>query len=100
LTVGSNTYRQPIQLKLDPRVKTALADLTIQFKLSKAIDDALRTLDAARAGASPERLQGIQSAAGKLAGLLATLQQADVRPTNSTETAVAAALAQLAGVLK
>ncbi len=100
LTAGGKTYTQPIQLKLDPRVRTPLADLTIQFKLSKAVDDALRSLEAARAGATPERLQAIQAAAGPLGGLLATLQQADVRPTTATEAAVAAALARVAEVLK
>jgi hypothetical protein len=100
LTVDGRTYRQPIQLKLDPRVRTATVDLTLQFKLSKAVDEALRALDAARTGASPERLQAIQGAAGPLGGLLATLQGADVRPTTATEAAVAAALARVAEVLK
>jgi photosystem II stability/assembly factor-like uncharacterized protein len=100
LTVDGNTYRQPIQLKLDPRVRTPLAELTMQFKLSKAVDDALRALEAARTGASPERLQAIQQAAAPLAGLLATMQGADVRPTTATEAAVTAALARVAEVLK
>jgi photosystem II stability/assembly factor-like uncharacterized protein len=100
LNVGGSTYRQPIQLRLDPRVRTPLADLTVQFKLSKAVDDALRSLEAARAGASPERLQAIQAAAGPLTGLLATMQGADARPTTATEAAVAAALARVAEVLK
>ena len=99
LTVDGRTYRQPIQLKLDPRVRTPLADLTIQFKLSKAIDDALRALEAARTGASPERLQAIQGAAAPLGSLLATLQGADARPTTATEAAVAAALERVAAVL-
>ena len=100
LTVGARTYRQPIQLKLDPRVRTPLADLTIQFKLSKAVDDALRALEAARTGASPERQQAIQQAAAPLAGLLATIQGADTRPTTATEAAVTAALERVASVLK
>jgi len=100
LTVGNRTYRQPLQVKLDPRVRTPLAELTVQFKLSKAVDDALRALDAARIGASPERMQAIQTTAGLLDGLLDTLQQADVRPTAATEAAVAAALARVAEVLK
>lgn len=100
LTVGDRTYRQPIQLKLDPRVRTPLADLTVQFKLSKAVDDALRSLEAARTGASPERLQAIQQAAAPLAGLLSTMQGADARPTTATEAAVTAALARVSEVLK
>jgi hypothetical protein len=100
LTVGKETFRQPVQLKLDPRVRTPLADLTLQFKLSKAVDDALRSLEAARTGASPEKLQAIQAAADPLGGLLATLQDADARPTAATEAAVTAALARVADVLK
>jgi hypothetical protein len=100
LTVGKETYLQPIQVKLDPRVRTSIADLTLQFKLSKAVDDALRTLAAARTGASPERLQVIQAAAAPLPGLLSTLQNADARPTTATEAAVAAALGRVADIIK
>ena len=99
LTVGSRTERQPVQVKLDPRVRTSVVDLTLQFKLSKAIDDALRALATARAGASPERLTAINAAAAPLGGLLATLQGADARPTAATEAAVAAALARVADVM-
>jgi len=99
LTAGGQTYRQPVQVRLDPRVRTPIADLTLQFTLSKAVDDALRALDAARAGATPDRLAAINAAAGPLGGLLATLQQADARPTTATEAAVAAALARVAEVL-
>jgi hypothetical protein len=60
----------------------------------------VRALEAARTGASPERLQAIQQAAGPLAGLLATMQGADARPTTATEAAVTAALARVAEVLK
>jgi len=99
LTVGGETSRQPVQVRLDPRVRTPIADLTLQFKLSKAVDDALRKIEAARSGASAERLQALNAAASPLAGLLATLQQADARPTTATEAAVAAALARVADAM-
>ncbi len=99
LTVGGETFRQPVQVRLDPRVRTPIADLTVQFKLSKAIDDALSKIEAARSGASAERLQALDAAAGPLGGLLATLQQADARPTTATEASVAAALERVAQVI-
>ena len=99
LTVGGETSRQPVQVRLDPRVRTPIADLTLQFKLSKAVDDALRKIEAARSSASAERLQALNAAAAPLAGLLATLQGADARPTTATEAAVTAALERVAAVL-
>ncbi|MGI8772699.1 MAG: glycoside hydrolase [Acidobacteriaceae bacterium] len=35
LTVGKQTYTQPLVVRMDPRVKTSLADLGAQFDLSK-----------------------------------------------------------------
>ncbi|NQW04185.1 MAG: glycoside hydrolase [Acidobacteria bacterium] len=99
LTAGGRTYRQPIQVKLDPRVQTPIADLSLQFKLSMAIDVALRQLAAAREGATAERAAAIAAAYRPLPGLLADLQRADVRPTVATEAAVAAALAEVSRTL-
>ncbi len=39
LTVGSKTYTQPLAVKIDPRVKTSVADLQKQFDLSKQLYD-------------------------------------------------------------
>ncbi len=39
LTVGGKKYEQPLNLVMDPRVKTPIADLTEQFKLSKQLYD-------------------------------------------------------------
>ncbi len=88
LIVGGRTYRQPILVRLDPRVKTPIADLALQFTLSKAIDDLMRRLMAARAGATAEQLADIQRVYAPLPGLLATLQGADARPTAATEAEV------------
>lgn len=93
LTVNGQTYRQPIQVKLDPRVQTSTADLTLQFTLSKAINDALTQLAEARSSATGERAAALSAAYRPLPGLLSTLQNADVRPTAATEAAVAEALA-------
>jgi hypothetical protein len=39
LTIGGKSYRQPLSLLMDPRVKTSNADLAGQFKLSKQLYD-------------------------------------------------------------
>ncbi|MEA2204746.1 MAG: hypothetical protein QOE77_1522 [Blastocatellia bacterium] len=39
LTVNGKSYQQPLTIRMDPRVKTATADLAEQFKLSKEVYD-------------------------------------------------------------
>ena len=39
LTVGGKSYPQPLTIAMDPRVRTANADLTEQFKLAKQLYD-------------------------------------------------------------
>lgn len=39
LTVGGKSHEQPLTLMMDPRVKTSLADLAEQFRLSKQLYD-------------------------------------------------------------
>ena len=39
LTVNGKSYRQPLTLKMDPRVKASQADLAEQFRLSKQVYD-------------------------------------------------------------
>jgi photosystem II stability/assembly factor-like uncharacterized protein len=41
LTANGQTYTQPLTVTMDPRVKTALADLQAQFRLSKELYDAV-----------------------------------------------------------
>jgi len=45
LTVGGKSYEQPLTVVMDPRVKTANADLLEQFKLSKQLYDEWLNLD-------------------------------------------------------
>ncbi len=106
LSVGDRVYRQAVLVKMDPRVKTAVADLTAQFRLSKALDDAMRELHEARraltgrqSGASGQdaiRLQAVATeldeAYAPIPALFATVQQADAKPTAAVEAAVTAAL--------
>ncbi len=113
LTVGGRVYRQPVVIRMDPRVKTPPADLALQFKLSKSIDGAIRDTAAARtairarlAGATPDvaaRLtpirDGLDAAAEPLQRLFETLQAADARPTAAAEAAVADALQHVSAAL-
>jgi photosystem II stability/assembly factor-like uncharacterized protein len=107
LAAGERALRQAVVVRMDPRIRTAPADLNLQFKLSKSIDQAIRQIDRAlreieEAGASMRgggaeasaRAQALRAAALPLAQLFASLQQGDVRPTAAQEEAVAAALAR------
>jgi hypothetical protein len=89
LTVGGRALRQAVLVKMDPRVKTSAADLALQFRLSKAVDDAIRQLSEARKRSPTPALN---QAYGSLPALLERLQEADARPTAATEAAVNAAL--------
>jgi photosystem II stability/assembly factor-like uncharacterized protein len=102
LTAGGRTYRQAVVVRMDPRVKTSVADLALQHKLSKSVDDMMRKLAAARAdvaaksngatGEAAARLQAVartlQDAAAPLTGLFDSLQEADLRPTPAVEAGV------------
>lgn len=108
LLVGGRAYRQAVQIRMDPRVRTSIADLTLQWKDSKALDEALRQAAAAdqdlekrlaalagtdQAAAVRSVADEVRRASAPLADLLARLQAADVRPTDVLEGAVTASLA-------
>ena len=113
LTVGGRSFRQPVVVRMDPRVRTSTADLTLQLKLSKALDGAIRRLAAARAdvntraasatgdAAAPLQaaLRTLQDAFAPLQGLFESLQEADLRPTPAVEAAVTAALQRVDAAL-
>ncbi|HYN08071.1 MAG TPA: hypothetical protein VES67_11825 [Vicinamibacterales bacterium] len=103
LTAGGKSLRQAIMVRMDPRVRTSAADLALQFKLSKSLDDMMRRLALARAdaakqlagasGAPTTRLQtsltALQQAAAPLQTWFESIQRADARPTAAQEAAVA-----------
>jgi hypothetical protein len=113
LTVDGRSYRQAIVVKMDPRVKTAIADLATQFRLSRGLDDAIRQLATARAdlkaiaaGATGDRAARLRTAAAALdqaftplPALFDTLQSADARPTAATEAAATSAIARAEAAL-
>jgi photosystem II stability/assembly factor-like uncharacterized protein len=113
LTAAGRVLRQPVTVRMDPRVKTPVADLAVQHALSQAVMEAMARLGTARAEAAAElaaaapadraRLQAqadrLQRAAAPLAGLFETLQEADLRPTPAVEAAAKAAIAEATAAL-
>jgi photosystem II stability/assembly factor-like uncharacterized protein len=61
LTVNGRSYTQPLTLKMDPRVKTPVADLAQQFELSKAMYDGVLWSQAAL-----EELRGLREQVKKV----------------------------------
>ena len=57
LTVNGKSYSQPLTIRMDPRVKTPLAGLQQQFKLSNDLYTQLLTLSPAAEQASALRKQ-------------------------------------------
>jgi photosystem II stability/assembly factor-like uncharacterized protein len=57
LTVNGKKYPQPLTLRMDPRVKTPMADLAEQFRLSKALYDVWLELSAISQSAPAIRRQ-------------------------------------------
>jgi hypothetical protein len=104
LTVGGRVLRQAVVVRMDPRVRTSSADLTVQLRLSRSVDEALRQLAPARtelrrrqaAGDLPARpaavLAALDAAARDLATSFDALQESDARPTPNTEAAAVAAV--------
>lgn len=76
LTVNGRVYAQGVVVKMDPRVKTPLADLTLQFNLSVKVADAINKRAAAKLPTA------------ELTELFMKLQDADVRPTAAVEAAI------------
>jgi photosystem II stability/assembly factor-like uncharacterized protein len=106
LTAGGRSYRQAVVVRMDPRVKTPIADLTVQFKLSKQLMDAMRRVSEARAdmkkrsaSVAPDQTArwstvaaALEAAHVPLSAIFEVVQDADARPTAATEAAAADAL--------
>ena len=63
LTVNDHSYTQPLTVRMDPRVKTPLADLVLQFKMARQIYTAQAQVSAASSEANRlhEHLQTLKS---------------------------------------
>lgn len=113
LTVDGQTVRRTVTVRMDPRVKTAAADLAAQFALSRSVTATLTRLARARrevadrlalatgepAAALRQMAAELESAFAPLPDLLETLQEADVRPLPRVEAAVTEALTRAQAAL-
>jgi photosystem II stability/assembly factor-like uncharacterized protein len=113
LTAGGQTYRQAVVVRLDPRVRTTAADLTLQHNLSKSLVTLMKRLDveraeaersmaAAESGSRPaleSHLAALRGAAAPLPALLEAIQSIDAKPTITIEAAAKAAIAKAEAVL-
>jgi hypothetical protein len=86
LQVNGKTYTQPLQIKMDPRVKTSLQDLQKQHDLSIiCYEGRKKTMDK-----SPALYR-------KFTALFDILEQTEMPPTTQVINAVLAAQKELAG---
>jgi hypothetical protein len=90
LTAVGRTLERPLTVRMDPRVKTPLEDLQLQFDLSialhdrinRAYDSIIRMRDVrGNSAASPAETELVRLHAQMLS-ILGSLQGADVRPTS------------------
>ena len=84
MTIGSKTLEQPLEIKMDPRVKTALNDLQRQHQLSKACYEARK-----------QTINKHPLIDRKLSALFEILDNTDMAPTKTVETAVKNVLEEL-----
>jgi photosystem II stability/assembly factor-like uncharacterized protein len=84
MTIGSKTLEQPIEIKMDPRVKTALIDLQRQHQLSKACYEARK-----------QTMNKYPQIDRKLSALFEILDNTDMAPTKTVEAAVKNTLEEL-----
>ena len=84
MTIGSMTLEQPLEIKMDPRVKTALNDLQRQHQLSKACYEARK-----------QTMNKYPQIDRKLSALFEILDNTDMAPTKTVEAAVKNTLEEL-----
>ena len=84
MTIGSKTLEQPLEIKMDPRVKTALNDLQRQHQLSKACYEARK-----------QTMNKYPQIDRKLSALFEILDNTDMAPTKTVEAAVKNVLEEL-----
>jgi hypothetical protein len=111
LTVGSRSYTAPLTLRMDPRVKTAAADLRqmfdVQARLAALMTRSTKAVRQARSAAeqlpqqesalgakvkaelSPQSESSLLSVAGQIAALYGAVDSADAAPTDAEMKAAA-----------
>ncbi len=111
LTIGGRPIRQAVVVRMDPRVRVALGDLSAQLDLARSLDEAIGQVARVLAGSPPG--PNAATAAGRashatlvalrreLGRLLGAVEQADARPsatlTATANAAVARARATVGG---
>ena len=90
LTVNGNSISQPFSVKMDPRVKTSLADLQKQFSLSMTCYE----------GRIKAKTLGSKTIESKFASLLDQLQETEMPPTTQLTLAVKQVSEQLSQMNK
>ena len=80
LTVNGHSYTQPLTVKMDPRVKTPLADLALQFKMVRQINAVQEQVSSASGEANRlhEHLQTLKSRLPKAEGRKAVAGELEV----------------------
>jgi len=99
LTVDGKALTQPLTVKMDPRVKTPLDGIRLQYDTSRAIDAALRRVSAAlqTPGGNRETLTRLQ---GQLTQLFSIVEQTDAVPAAAVMSAVKETLAAVDTAVK
>jgi hypothetical protein len=88
LTVAGKSYAQPLEIRMDPRVKTSPDDLRRQFELDRKIADALHK--------DYEALQQVRSLRSQLKALKGNGTDASQAAKNKKLAAIAAVIAKTA----
>ncbi|MCC7240593.1 MAG: glycoside hydrolase [Acidobacteria bacterium] len=99
LAVDGRSQSVPLQVRLDPRVKTPSEGLRRQYDLSRALDGAMRrageALATARASGAAARMPELQGVLGTLVQLYGMVEAADVEPTGQLASAAREAITAL-----
>jgi hypothetical protein len=80
LTANGQSFTQPLTIKMDPRVKTTLIDLQMQFDWSKSLYDLRNTIRSTKT-ANAEAVKERNVLVSQLSSLMDVLQDADSKPT-------------------
>jgi photosystem II stability/assembly factor-like uncharacterized protein len=98
LTVDGKVLNETLTVRLDPRIKTAPAELKLQYDTSRALDAALRRVAAAAAaGRTQPELAQLR---GQLTQLFGIVESTDQSPTSQTLAAVKETLAAVDQLLR
>ena len=103
LTAAGQTWRRPLRLLRDPRVRASDADLVLQAALALQLDAQLGAANASlarRHGASAASLAPLKAVAGSLEALENAIESADAAPTSDQVAASKRLLADAKRLLR